>query len=115
MDELQTALQSLSNNGSWVDAIIYSGAAFIGFLVLSALMRSMFLVILGAVAAFYVFSLQAPDYKTDQQGIAPDNVVSMMIKKSNCAADSVDEIKNIGQIIRNGNVLDIAKECKLIP
>ncbi|MBQ0600907.1 hypothetical protein J7S78_14000 [Klebsiella oxytoca] len=115
MNELQTALDTLANNGSWKDAILYGGVAFIGFMVVSALFRSAFFIMLGAVAAYYVFSLQTPDSKVDLQAIAPEKIVSMMIEKSNCAADSVGEINNIGKVVRNGDVIDIAKKCGLMP
>ncbi|HBQ2852542.1 TPA: hypothetical protein QIS98_002122 [Escherichia coli] len=115
MNELQTALDTLANNGSWKDALLYGGVAFIGFTIVSALFRSAFFIILGAVAAFYIFSLQTPDSNVDLHAIAPEKIVSMMVERSACAADSVGEINNIGKVIRNGDVLDIAKKCGLMP
>ncbi|MEQ0217774.1 hypothetical protein ABLV18_27210 [Klebsiella sp. CN_Kp114] len=115
MNELQTALDTLANNGSWKDAILYGGVAFIGFMVISALFRSAFFIMLGAVAAFYVFSLQTPNSKVDLQAIAPEKIVTMMIERSDCAAASVGEVNNIGKVIRNGDVLDIARNCGLMP
>lgn len=115
MNELQTALDTLANNGSWKDALLYGGVAFIGFTVVSAFFRSAFFIIIGVVAAFYVFSLQTPDSKVDLQAIAPEKIVTMMIEKSNCAAGGVGEINNVGKVIRNGDVIDIAKKCGLMP
>lgn len=115
MNELQTALEALTNNGSWKDAILYGVVAFIGFMVVSALLRSALFIILGAVAAFYVFSLQAPDSKVDLQAIAPEKIVSMMIAKSSCASGALGEINNVGKVIRNGDVIDIAMNCGLLP
>ena len=115
MNELQASLETLLNNGNWKDAIVYAVVAFIGFSVIAAFLRSGFLILLGAIAAFYIFSLQSPDSHVDLNAAAADKVITMMVDKSTCAADSVGEFKNIGKIIRNGDVIDIAKKCGLMP
>lgn len=115
MENLQTALDTLANNGSFREAIMYGVTAFILCVIISAILRNVFFIMLGVVISFYVFSLQTPDANIDLQEIAPEKIVSMMIDKSNCAAKSIGEIQNIGRIVRNGDVLDIAKSCGLMP
>ncbi|EMM9643257.1 hypothetical protein I8254_19020 [Providencia rettgeri] len=115
MNELQTALETMANNGSWKTALMYGGMALVGFMVVSALLRSGFMLLIEAIAVFYIVSIQSPDSKPDLSAAAAENVINMMVEKSTCAADSVGEIKNIGKVIRNGDVLNIAKKCGLMP
>lgn len=85
------------------------------FSVVSMVLRSGFIVLLGLVAAFYLVSIKSPDGKVNLNAPAADKMVSMLVEKSNCAAQGVGEIRNVGQIIRNGDVLEIAKTCGLMP
>lgn len=115
MNELQTSLETLVNNGSWKDAAIYGIIVFAAFTFVSALLRSGFIILLGLVGAFYIFSLQSPGGKVDLNAAAAGEIVTLLVQKSTCAANSISELTDIGQIVRNGDVLNIAKRCGLMP
>lgn len=115
MNELQSALNNIVNNGTWKDAILYAIVAFVGFTVVSALFRSWFFILLGFVAGFYVFSIQSPSSQFNADAIAPDRLITMMAERSQCAASSIGKIENLGQVIMNGDVVQIAKQCGLMP
>lgn len=61
MNEIQASLNAILNNGSIGQALSYAGIAVVGFAVVSLLFRSLMMVMLGAVATFYVFFLNTPE------------------------------------------------------
>ncbi|EPT9148190.1 hypothetical protein AB7459_21905 [Providencia rettgeri] len=86
-----------------------------GFAVASLLFRSLMMVMLGAVATFYVFFLNTPETALDKATTASTQLVTQLSQASECAAAKVEHIRNIGVVIRNGDVLTIAEECGLLP
>lgn len=115
MNEIQASLNAILNNGSIGQAFSYAGIAVVGFAVVSLLFRSLMMVMLGAVATFYVFFLNTPETALDKTTIASTQLVTQLVQASECAAGKVEHIRNIGVVIRNGDVLTIAGECGLLP
>ncbi|EOC0011619.1 hypothetical protein ACI0X9_003304 [Cronobacter turicensis] len=115
MNALQSALDTLAGNASWKDAIMYSLLALLAFSVLSALLRSGFMLMMGAVVAFYLVVLQSPDSKFSADAAASQQLVEQLVMKSQCAAIRVGQIENLGKIVLNGDVLEIAESCGLMP
>lgn len=115
MNELHSALDTLAGNASWNDAVMYSLLALLAFSALSALLRSGFILILGAVAAFYLLVLQSPDDKFRPDTAASQQLVDQLVAKSRCAAKRIGEIEDIGKTVMNGDVLGIAGKCGLMP
>lgn len=115
MNEIQASLNAIINNGSIGQALSYAGIAIAGFAVASLLFRSLMMVMLGAVATFYVFFLNTPETALDKATTASTQLVSQLVQTSECAAGKVAHIHNIGLVIRNGDVLTIAEECGLLP
>lgn len=111
MNEIQASLNAILNNGSIGQALSYAGIAVAGFAVASLLFRSLMMVMLGAVATFYVFFLNTPETALDKATTASTQLAEV----SDCAAGKVEHIRNIGVVIRNGDVLTIAGECGLLP
>lgn len=115
MTELQFILNGIANNGSWSQAILYAIGALILFAVVSFIARSIFAILLGVVIAFYTFNLNLPDTSFSSSSIAAGNLITSLENASTCAADHISDMKHIGVIIRNGDVMDIAKKCDLFP
>ncbi|WP_285317434.1 hypothetical protein [Providencia rettgeri] len=115
MNEIQASLNAILNNGSIGQALSYAGIAVAGFAVASLLFRSVMMVMLGAVATFYIFFLNTPEAALDKATAASSQLVTQMAQASECAAGKIEHIRNIGVVIRNGDVLTIAGDCGLLP
>lgn len=80
----------------------------------SAILRSGLLVILGIVSGFYLFSLNTPDSTLAYTAAASDRLIEQVKAVGGCATRHIEDAQTLGIIIKNGDVIEIAKQCGII-
>ena len=117
MNEFNNALQTILENGSmsYGQAAIYAGGAICVAALFSAILRSGLLVILGIVSGFYLFSLNTPDSTLAYTAAAASERLIEQVKSvGGCATSHIEDAQTLGIIIKNGDVIEIAKQCGII-
>ena len=116
MNEFNNALQTIRENGSmsYGQAAIYAGGAICVAALFSAILRSGLLVILGIVSGFYLFSLNTPDSTLAYTAAASDRLIEQVKAVGGCATRHIEDAQTLGIIIKNGDVIEIAKQCGII-
>lgn len=116
MNEFNTAIQTILDNASlsYVQAAIYAAGAICVAAFLSLLLRSSLFVILGIVSGFYLFSLNTPDSTLSYTATASENLLNQVKATGGCVSNHLEDAQSLGITIKNGDVIEIGKQCGII-
>lgn len=104
------------DNGSmsYDQVAIYVGGVICLTTLFSVILRSGLLVILGIFLIFCMFSLNTPDSTLAYNAAASERLIEQVKAVGECVTSHIEDTQTLGIIIKNDDIIEIAKQCGII-